>query len=270
MTLRLASPASSRQLVDSLLHATPQWAGQVLRATRRLELADGYERVYLHHIRKTGGTSVSTAFMSLGGEDPAEVERRISRVRPRVTRTGDVVIAAHDRFALQTGGYSYGWSHVPAWKMRLPRRTYTVTVLRDPVARVISLYRYLGDPESDRGYSFAAPAADRAMVAGGFDAFLDAIPRTELLNQLFMFSARSDPEEAADALSRCSLVFMLPDMGRGMATLSDLVGTPLRVTNARRSTGEEFRPTESQRERLRTMLQPEYRLLDLVQPLLSG
>jgi hypothetical protein len=259
-----------RQLVDSAVCAGPQWAGQALGLTRRPKLADGYERVYLHHIRKTGGTSISTAFMALGGEDPATVERRIVRVRPHVTRTGDAVIAAHDRFALQTGGYSYGWSHMPAWKLRLPPRTYTVTVLRDPVARVLSLYRYLCDPDSDRGHAFAAPASDRAWVAGGFDSFLEVMPRGDLLNQLFMFSPRLDPEEAATAISGCSLVFQLSDMSQGVATLSELLGRPLRESNERRSPPSTFKPSDEQMTRLRSLLEPEYELLQLLEPRWSG
>lgn len=256
------------QLVESVVKAAPQLLGQVAGTTRRLPLACDYDRIYLHHIRKTGGTSISVALMSLGGEDPVEVERRVARVRPHVTRTGDLVVAAHDRLALMSGGYSYGWSHMPAWKIRLPSRTFTVTVLRDPVARVVSLYRYLRDPTSDEGHAFAAPASDRAMAADGFDAFLDRVPTADLLNQLFMFSPNFDPAEAADAVAGCSLVFWLRDMDYGLGVLSDLLGIRLE-TDAQRSSLHPFRPTETQLERLRHLLRPEYELVSRLSPLLE-
>lgn len=141
-----------------------------------------------------------------------------------------------------------------------------MTVLRDPVARVLSLFRYLADPESDRGHAFGAPPADRDMAVDGFDRFLDRISQTELLNQLYMFSQQLDCEEAAEHISRCSLVFFLDDMSGGMRLLSEVVGRPLPERAERRSSLR-FQPTEAQLDRLREALAVEYALMDRVRPI---
>ncbi len=40
------------------------------------KLPNGYQRVYLYHIRKTDGLSLTHIFFSLGGEDPMDVDVR--------------------------------------------------------------------------------------------------------------------------------------------------------------------------------------------------
>ena len=98
-----------------------------LRELRRLRAAardhhpwadPAVERVYLHHVRKTGGTSVNDAFLSLGGESGVAVERRMGGGPPRWTTTDGVTVVAHDRLAICSGWYSYAWSHIPAWRLR--------------------------------------------------------------------------------------------------------------------------------------------------------
>lgn len=226
------------------------------------------DRIYLYHIRKTGGTSITNGILSLYTDDPSVIERRLGSRQPRVVRAGDLVVAAHDRLALQAGWYTYGWSHIPAWRLRLRPRTYTVTVLRDPIDRVVSLYRYLSDPGSDHGHIFGAPLAERAIAAEGFDRFLDLVPKSDLLNQLYMFSARFDPAEAAERIERCSLVFLVQDMSHGLAKLSALIGRRLPERAERRSSGR-FAPSDEQLERLRRSLAPEYALMDRLRPRLQ-
>ena len=230
------------------------------RLGRRYELADGFERVYLYHVRKTGGTSLSESFLALGGEDPAAVRRRLGEGWG-IARSRDVALAAHARPALQGGRYLFGWSHIPAWDIELPPRTFTVTVLRDPAARVASLYSYLADPAADEGQPFPAPAGERRRAAAGFERFLELTPREELLGQLAMFSEGCDPAEAAARIERCSLAFRLQNMEPALAELSRLTGRRLQPRHARRSASR-FEPSDAQGARLRELLAPEYELLE--------
>ena len=41
---------------------------------------NGYKRIYLVHIRKTGGTSLNNMFLSLSGEDPGLLYDQLSEI----------------------------------------------------------------------------------------------------------------------------------------------------------------------------------------------
>lgn len=237
------------------------------RIGRRYRLG-GFQRVYLHHVRKTGGTSFSESFLALGGEDPLAVKRRM-REGWGMARSGDLVFAAHARRALEGGRYFFGWSHIPAWDLDLPPGTYRATILRDPDARVLSLYRYLSDPDSDEGQPFPALPEQREMAAGGFDRFLDLLPESELLAQVHMFSASLDPAEAVARMWECELIFGIAEMERALAEVSRLTGRPLQPRHARRS-APDFVPSEAQRERLEKMVAPEFEMLDRLHRMLDN
>ena len=223
------------------------------------ELPDGSRRIYCYHVRKTAGTSLHLSFMALGGEDPMDVYERIVNSRLHRTISGDYSFVSFNRRLLAEGAYFYGRSHRAAAAQPLPPRTFTVTVLRDPVERVHSYFDYLvsGDDPAMPG---PVPAAERHLASEGFDAFLEQVPRELLQAQLAMFSDRFDVIEAVERIGACSSVFFTEDFAAGLAALGrrlelPLVGRRDRVTAGRSSL------TESQRQRLLARLEPEYELL---------
>jgi hypothetical protein len=241
-----------------LAHWLPRLPGD-LRASRRTR-PDGFDRVYFAHVRKSGGTSLANAFLALGGEDPAAVAARMAGPL-HATRTGPYVVAAHDVPVLRRGAYFFGWSHHPVWHVAPPPGSCTVTVLRDPVSRVLSLYRYLADPDSDRGQAFPAPAEERGWATDGLGAFLDRAHDFALRNQLWLFSPRADPEEAAAAVRRCTVWFTHEHFADGLEALAGRLGLPLALRRDRPSAPGPG-PTAAERDRLRERLADEYALLD--------
>jgi hypothetical protein len=223
------------------------------------ELPDGSRRVYLHHIRKTAGTSLYLSFLALGGEEPMAVWRRISADPLARTVSGRYSFAANNAKVLAEGAYFFGRSHHPATSLDLPPKTYTVTVLRDPVDRVHSYFDYLvaGD---DPGLPGRVALHERRMAFDGFDAFLDRVPNHDLLTQVSMFSERCDVAEAADRIASCSFVFQTSDFATGLEELGRRLLLPLEVHRIR-VTSTRSTLTDAQRERLRSRLEPEYELL---------
>jgi len=224
-------------------------------------LPGGFKRVYHYHVRKTGGTSLNRAFLGLGGEDPAVVHWRMRALH--ATTSNGLVFVAHDPLSLERGNYTYGWHHAPAWTLTLPPETFTVTVLRDPIGRVLSLYRYLIDPHVDDDQPFRAEREEQLRAAEGFESFVRSTPTEDLLNQLHMFSPRLDPAEAADGVRRCSAWFMTERWDQGIDQLNQRLGLELEHRWDRRS-----RPDDGLRAQhgdlLRSLLAPEYEFLRLL------
>jgi len=229
------------------------------RLAKSYELPDGCRRIYCYHVRKTAGTSLHLSFMALGGEDPMDVYERIVSSRLHRTISGDYSFVSFNRRLLAGGAYFYGRSHRSAAAQPLPPRTFTVTVLRDPVERVHSYFDYLvsGDDPAMPG---PVPAAERQLASGGFDAFLARVPREHLQAQLGMFSDHFDVTEAVERIGACSSVFFTEDFADGLAALGQRLGLPL-VGRRARVTERRSPLTESQRQRLRARLEPEYELL---------
>ena len=229
------------------------------RIARTYELPDGSQRIYCYHIRKTAGTSLYLSFMAVGGEDPMDVWRRITSSRLQRTMSGEYIIASNNRKVLTEGAYFYGRSHRSFTRQSLPPRTFTVTILRDPIERVRSYFDYLmaGDDPSLPGQ---VASRERLIAQDGFDAFLDRVPVPRLLAQLAMFSDGLDVSEAADRIAGCSSVFFTEDFADGLVDLGRRLDLPLEVHHARVA-GNRLSLNDGQRERLRLRLEPEFELL---------
>jgi hypothetical protein len=231
-------------------------------ATATVPLPGDLRRIYFYHVRKTGGTTFAHAFLALGGEDPGVVERRMKHP-PFCTASGAYRFAYQDPPLLRRGYYFFGYGHKPAELIRLPDQTFTVTILRDPVDRVVSLYRYLADPQADEGQTFHALDGERDWARSSFGHFLDRVPRLQLLNQLYMFSLAGSVPEAAERIARCDRVLLTKDLDRGLGEVAAFLRRPLAIRRVRESRFA-YWPSDSEAARLRELLEPEYQLLSLV------
>jgi hypothetical protein len=229
------------------------------RAVRSQHLPDGWKRLYCYHIRKTGGTSLNRSFMALGGEDPRVVHERMSASVDHRTISGGYAFSAFDKERLAKGRYFYGWAHRPAHKQLLPPKTFTITILRDPVERVRSYYDYLvvGD---DPSMSERVSEEERELASAGFDAFLNRLPERDLLRQLYMFSADFDVAEAVERIAACSHVHFVEDNASGVAALGRRLGLPL-ASRRERVTGSRTELKVDELNRLRDLLAPEYDMM---------
>jgi hypothetical protein len=241
----------------------PDLPGDVL-AARRHTLPAPYRRIWFFHVRKTAGTSLYKSFLGLGGEDPAVVEQRFDPVT-HSARSGDYMylFVGRNRFLTMRSRYFFGYGHGPIWRVSLPADTFTLTILRDPVERVLSLYRYLSDERSDRGERIPAPAQEREWAKDGFRAFIERIPERDLLMQLWMFSPDYDPKEAARAIRALSMYFFTESYNEGVTALSSRLGLALPQRTDRVSLPVDP-PRHDEIELLRKRLEPELELVELL------
>jgi hypothetical protein len=218
-----------------------------------------YNRIYMYHVRKTAGTSVAFALMRLAGTDPNVIERRLAHFS--FAQSHGYRFVAHNAALVSQGSYFFAFSHAPAYAVSPPQSdTFKFTVLRDPIDRVVSLYRYLASPESDSNFSIRAPIEHRRWATEGFDRFLDQIPPWHLSNQLKMFSESASVDEAVDRLSRLSMILRVEQLDRDLRRLQEALNLRLSLTRERSSVLS-FTPTDAQRDRLRDILKLEFEML---------
>ena len=228
------------------------------RLTHAPWVHDEYRRIYFDHVRKTAGTAISFAFFRLSG-DPYIVERQLARFT-FAQNNGYRYVWGSAALICQ-GKYFFAASHHPAYTVHPPGDgTFRFTILRDPIERLVSEYRYLASGAADYGLRRGAGPALRRCASEGFDNFLDVVPRRLLTNQLHMFSESGSVSEAVDRLGKLDVVMRIEEFGGDLPRLE--AALQLRLSLAReRSSFFHFKPTESHRSRLEDILQPEYEML---------
>ena len=155
-----------------------------------------YKRIYHYHIRKTAGTSLNAAFWNLAGLDMLAIGRSLYKFKD------GYVFVLNSKRAIESGNYFFANSHTPAHKLQLPPDTFTITVLRSPIERVLSFYRYMRfaydkqtsrnvDPLWKEAYS---EAQNYFKSSVSFQEFLTQVPYCNLSSQLYMFSQEYNME----------------------------------------------------------------------------
>jgi hypothetical protein len=238
-----------------------------------------YDRVYHYHVRKTAGSSLNAAFWALAGLDYEAMSNR------QVAEGNGLTILQGGAKLIPEGDYFFASSHQPAHKLRLPPRTYTITILRDPAARTISYYRYLLWARGDAADRAAEPyidavRAESAFLDGGrrlppwlrrllrkrepgFEEFIERVPAEHLLTQLHMFSAGLDPDEAAERVLACSAVCFTETFPDDLERIARELQLDLSERGERRF-GETVDLSPRERNLLRERLAGEYAMIEQV------
>jgi len=220
-----------------------------------------FARIYHYHIRKTGGTSLNWAFFRLSGQDPKELYARINE--EGLVKAGGIRYVGWQRPLIASGNWDYGFAHAAFHNVSVPADTYKFCVLRDPAARVLSHYKMLLHMR-DHEPNHSGYIREASWVEAGFDGFLERISRQELQRQVFMFSRSFDVGEALENLDRVSRVMLLDDrFAEDVSGLCDDTGLALEYVHER-AAKVDFQPTEDQRDRLLELLEPEYRLIEVM------
>jgi hypothetical protein len=229
------------------------------RAARTRLVAEPWDRVYCFHVPKTAGTSLHRSFMGLGGEDGRVVHERVLASASTRSMSGPWAYQAHSRTLLRRGAFHYGWSHRSWDELDVPAGSFRIVTLRDPVERVLSLYRMLMDNEESNDDPLLRSAQGR-WVGRGFDAYLDAMPTADRMRQLSMFSTTLEPAQAAERIASCEALVRTESFAEDRGALGATLGVDLGEHHARRSDRNlDLEP--SSLDRLRESLEPEYRML---------
>ena len=222
----------------------------------------GCKRIYLVHIRKTGGTSLNHMFLSLGNKKPESLFKELIKIPEHRLLSDDKVFVGWNVRLINRGNYFYAFSHTPFHKLCLPDKTFIVTCFRDPVKRLVSHYNML------MGYALnnikdPCMKIEGKWLGNSFDDFLDRIPPEHLLNQLYMFSGTYNVDEAIENVKSLSHFMFSENFDEGIEQLITKTGLDLKPLHSNKAIYFPEIPEISIR-RLKGMLKKEYLFLEKI------
>lgn len=201
-------------------------------------------------------------FLSLSGEDPNVLYKRLLRAPDYRLISNGLIYAGWNIGHINKGNYFYAFSHAPLHKLSLPEKTFTVSCFRDPVKRVISHYSMLmGYRENN--FDHPCMKSEGTWLGNNFRDFLMRIPKQHLLNQIYTFSDRFDIEEAVSNTRHLSHYFFTDAFEEGVRELSRKTELPLEPMHVRAAGYRAHIPDDALSE-LRERLDPEYQFLDAI------
>jgi hypothetical protein len=115
--------------------------------------------------------------------------------------------------------FFYSWSHMPAYMVKIPKGCFTITILRDPIQRFISLfrflcmYKYLKVP-IPKGHFNLGRFVREDILSTAY-----AFPPRYCLGQLYHFSPEGDINEAIEEIGRLSYVIRTERFEEGLMDL---------------------------------------------------
>lgn len=230
-----------------------------------VRLPFGYERIYHFHIRKTAGTSLNFSFRNAFCDGFCGSEGEAALFKRRWTVHGGRVYVTHSEFLVEQGNYFYADGHSAWHEVKTPENTFKITIVRDPMKRVLSHYRMLRHWRANDVQHRARKEEER-YLGNSFSDFLDRVPRQHLMRQLYMFSRRLDVAEATKNIKKMNFIMVTEEFSEHLRALSALLQIDLRPYKEKSSYGA-VEITESDRARLGRALEPEYRFLEAVRPL---
>ena len=223
---------------------------------------NGYKRIYLIHIRTTGGTSLNHMFLSLANKNSNVAYTKLAN-KPgnRIIENG-LIFVGWNTYHINRGHYFYGFSHTPLHKLSLPSDTFIISCFRDPAQRVISHFNMLMYFRINN-IDHPCMITEGAWLGNSFDDFLNRIPKSHLMNQFYMFSPTFNIHEAIQNVQGLSHYFFNDDFETGVKQFNHKTNLNLIPIHTRKANYHEQIPDKSL-GKLKDMLTDEYIFLDQI------
>lgn len=229
--------------------------------------------IFLYHIQRTGGRSFTQSILT-EFSNPWEMWMRCHGETERdegpvIECEGKKVVPWNRNPMGVCDDFFYGWSHFPAHQIELPDHCFTVTILRDPVTRFISFYRYLRKFDYIGAVNTPGYFHIHTYLRPDILSTIEAFPKVHLYQMLHHFSPTLDVDEAVEGIGGVSYWFRMENYVNGLKGLRSLLGLKMpwkhhEDGNIPEQTEQDVREelTPKVRAQLVEIFQPEYEFLE--------
>jgi hypothetical protein len=153
--------------------------------------------------------------------------------RYRVINNGFIVQTSNIPL-FEQGNYHYGCTHIPSWKIQVPSNTFTISIFRNPIKRIISHYNDIkGKVERGEKHSFLHE--ESRFLGSSFTDFVDKLPPEKLQSQLYNFSKDYNLDEAVKKINSLNLILTLEDIANGIQEINSRLGIDLQIVKRNKS-----------------------------------
>lgn len=218
--------------------------------------------IYFNHIRKTAGTSLISEVIQQLGMNPDLVLNEVYDKKTHRYLGGDGVVVGYNQRLLNHAAYDFGFSHLPLWSFKFTKKPFVFSVLREPVARLVSHFRMLAGM-LERNESHVCLKDEGDWAKDGFDSFLEQVPRSHAEAQLFNFSESYSVDEAVKSANELNCLLFLESLPEDIERLSVKLGFEMSLrTRNKSSTQAEI--SEASLDRAREMLTDEIKFYNIM------
>ncbi|MCD4761348.1 hypothetical protein K8R32_00100, partial [bacterium] len=174
----------------------------------------------------------------------------------------DKIFVGWNKSLIEKGNYFYAFSHIPAHELNLPPKTFTISIFREPIKRIMSHYNMLLEYKQ-KNIDHKCMKIEGQWLGESFNDFLDLIPKKYLLNQLYMFSSAFSVKEAGERALNCGCVFTTEEYASGIKRISNKLNLDLKYLNIRKSSYN-YQLSEEELIMLKLKLEPEIELYEKI------
>tara|TARA_R110000824_G_scaffold348008_1_gene534735 strand:+ start:4505 stop:5251 length:747 start_codon:yes stop_codon:yes gene_type:complete len=220
---------------------------------------------YFYHMMKTGGRSVYGSFAHYLSNTKCGDANGCSVTSCEYPNSSCLLArqAINGQFQenYPSVGKLFSGGHTPFWHEggRVRQYDYTITVIRDPLSRLLSHYRMLQQIyQFDQRSENNDPSDDPKWVINGFDYFIKKFPKEFRLHQLHFFSPSYNVDEAFDNITKCSQIIRTENQQEGFDQFALKSRIQLTEIVSGATAIKEHDLSADQVEKLREILEPEY------------
>lgn len=221
--------------------------------------------IYHIHIRKTAGTSINFSFFSNVHDNANIFYKKLAEKDNHRLIHNNKVVVGWNHSLINSGKYSFAFSHIPIHQLSLPDDIFKFTCFRDPASRVLSHYNMLKYYQLNE-INNPCMRTEGAWLGNNFNDFLINIPKHHLLNQLYMFSENYDIKDAINEVKKLDEVIFTENLEMGLKKIENSTGWIL-PNEIRKNYGYKEKIDDATLNYLKDILKPEYEFLEKVKKL---